>query len=273
MNTFVVATDFSANANKAVHFAWRLAHTQNAKLVLVNAFHFWPTNPAEMGGNFPLDDSTLFDDSQKRLHQLAKELQQRYDDSIPIQCITKEGYAIPALREVTETEKANLLIMSTVGSAPQSAQLLGSVATEMVGETAVPILLIPPSVSYEELKNVVLGIDLTTPPDALVFSTALGWARHLGCVVNVLCINDNPDDPVLKNRAVHVRQLLAHTPHTLTILPGKYVYKTLLGFAHANMADLLMMLPQSRNWFTRLLSEGETQRVARLTDIPLMAVV
>lgn len=273
MKTIVAATDFSPNANRATHFAMQLARAQHAQLILVNAFHFWPANPAETGGNFALSPRAMHDDSQKSLNHLAHELHETYGTDVLIQCITKEGYAMPAIREVTQDKKADLLIMSTVGTAPQSAQLMGSVATEMVAQANVPLLLIPPSAKYADIRNVVLGIDLDTPPDAVVLDTAIGFARQLGCIINVLCINDKPNDPVVRHRAEHIRHLLVQIPHTLTILPGKDVYESLLTFAHANKADLIMMLPQPHNWLRQLFVDGETERTARLTDIPLLAIV
>ncbi len=273
MKTIVVATDFSPNANQAAHFAIQLAKAQKASLVLLNAFHSWPTNPAETGGDFPLSAQAMRDESMHALNQLAHELHEKYGAALPIRCIVREGYALPVIRQVAQEEKADLLVMSIVGSAPQSAQLMGSVATEMVGETTVPLLLIPPLSAYADVKNVVLALDLNTPTDAVVLDTGLRLARQFGCVVNLLCINDQPTDAGLHTKAEHIRHLMGDVPHTMTIQASDDVYDALLTFAHTNKADLIMMLPQEHNWFRRLFAEGETQRVARLTDIPLLAVV
>ncbi|CAN5204007.1 hypothetical protein BH09BAC4_BH09BAC4_40080 [soil metagenome] len=273
MKTIVAATDFSPNANRATHFAMQLARAQHARLIVVNAFHFWPANPAETGGNFPLSTRTMYEDSQKRLKHLAHELHEHYGADVPIECITKEGYAMPSIREVTQDKKADLLIMSTVGTAPQSAQLMGSVATEMVAQTNVPLLLIPPSANYGTIRNVLLSIDLDTPPNAVVLDVAIGFARQLDCAINVLCINDKPNDPAVHHKAEHIRRLLVQIPHTLTILPGADVYESLLTFAHATKADLIIMFPQPHNWLRTLFVDGETERTARLTDIPLLAIV
>jgi nucleotide-binding universal stress UspA family protein len=273
MKTIVAATDFSLAANQAARVAARLAQRQKATLVLMNAFHFWPTNPAETGGNFVLSAQAMRDESRHALNQLARELHKSFGQEIPIRCVVKEGYTIPSICEVAEQEKADLVVMSIVGTAPQGAQLMGSVATEMIAETNVPLLLIPPSGNFADVKNVVLSLDLTIPPDAVVLDTVLRLARQFECVVNVLCIHNNHTDATLHAKAEHIRHLMSEVPHMLTIQPGEEVYETLLTFAHTNKADLIMMLPQEHNWFRRLFMEGETQRVARLTDIPLLAVV
>lgn len=273
MKTIAVATDLTPNANRAAHFAIQLAHAQQASLVLINAFRFWPTNPAETAGDSLFGSQAIREDNQRALNRLCVELHKRYGNDVPIRCVTKEGYAIPTIHEVVQAEKVDLLIMSTVGSSPQSAQLMGSMATEMVPQTQVPLLLIPPSAEYTAIKNVVLGLDLDTPPDAVVFDTAIRFAQQVRCVLNVLCIHDNPTDAAIRSRAQHIRHLMASIPHSLTVLPGEEVYDTLLTFAHTNKADLIMMLPQAHGWFRQLFEEGETQRMARLTDIPLLAVV
>jgi nucleotide-binding universal stress UspA family protein len=143
----------------------------------------------------------------------------------------------------------------------------------MVGETTTPLLLIPPSATYTDLTNVVLGIDVTSPLDAMALNTALRLARQFKSVVNVLCIHKQPTDTQVMAKAGNIRSLIGRVPHTLTILAADEVYNTLLIFAHSNKANLIMMLPQKHNWFSELFAEGNTKRVARLTDIPLMAVV
>lgn len=273
MKNLVVATDFSANANQAAHVAMQLAQAQQATLLLLHAYHFWPANPAESGGDFPLSAQAMHDQSMQKLRQLANELHHRHGYEVPIRCLAKEGYPIPTIRAVTTQEKADLLVMATAGSAPQSAQLMGSVASAMATETTVPLLLIPPGTRYTAIRNVVLGIDLDTPPDVLALDTALRFARQFGCVLNVLCVHGLPVNEFVRHKAEHVRQFLNPVPHTFTILLGDEVYDTLLTFAHDNKADLIMMLPQPHNWLRRMLVEGNTERMARLTDIPLLAIV
>ncbi|RYF78437.1 MAG: universal stress protein [Cytophagaceae bacterium] len=273
MKTIVVATDFSPAANRAAAFAMQLANAQQATLVLVHAFHFWPTNPSDTGVDAAIGTRAVRDICQRELQNVAQELAERYRSTVPIRTMVREGYALPVIRDVVQDEKADLLVMSTVGSAPQSAQLMGSVATAMVSETTVPLLLIPPESTYTDLTNVVLGIDLTTPLDAIVLDKAIRVAHQLGCVVNLLCIRNQPADVTLQDKAAHIRDLIGHVPHTLTILHGSAVYETLLQFAHTNKANLVMMFPQKHNWFRKLFVESNTEHTARLTDIPLLAIV
>ncbi|UFH57097.1 universal stress protein [Spirosoma sp. KNUC1025] len=272
MKTLVLATDFSSNARQAAYFAAHLAKEQKARLILFHAFHLWPDNPAKTG-DFPLSIKTMQENSEKALNHLADEIRADIQTDEPIQCIAREGHTMNAIRDLTKAERADLLIMSTVGTAPQSAQLLGSIATGMVADTNVPLLLIPPGIGYAHIKNIVLCIDLAEPPNVVALETALIFTRHFDCVINVLCVSETPDDPILKERAEHVRRLLVPQPHTLSIVAGETVYTTLLDFAHTNKADLIMMLPQTRTWLWKLFAEGETQRMARLTDIPLLAIV
>lgn len=272
MKTIILATDFSAGATNAAHFACKLALDQHAQLTLLHAYQGWPDNPAKTG-DFPLAVEGAREASETALQRLAKKLDGEFGAVVPIRCLAQEGHAPDVIRRVTKAERADLLVMSTVGSAPQSAQLMGSLATEMVAQTERPLLLIPPGVSYTGIKNVVLGINLATPPNAVAFETALSFAHSFGSIINILCISDKPEDVDTIRRADHIRHLFNKQPYTLTIKSGDEIYETLLAFAHANKADLIMMLPQMRNWFRQLISEGETQHMARLTDVPLLAVI
>ncbi|GAB3742093.1 universal stress protein [Spirosoma lituiforme] len=272
MKTIILATDFSPSADRAARFASQLAYDQKARLILLHAYHAWPENPAK-SDSFLLSTEGLKENSEKLLRELAEDLSELPGGDVPIRCIAQEGHTMPVICSITKIEQADLLIMSTVGTAPQSTQLFGSIATGMVAETEVPLLLIPPGSTYVGVKNVVLGIDLSTPPNAVALDTALRFARSVNSVINVLCISDTPEEAGTKHRAEHIRHLLSQQPHTLTIKSGAEISDTLLAFSHANKADLIMMLPQMRNWLWKLIAEGETQHMARLTDIPLLAIV
>ncbi|GAB4026729.1 universal stress protein [Spirosoma koreense] len=272
MKTIILATDFSLNSRRAARFAGQLAYDQKATLILFHAFHVWPDNPAKTG-DFPLSVKAMRESSEKSLQKMADELRDLLGPTFPIRCIVQEGHTINAIRSVAAAEKADLLVMSTVGTAPASTQLLGSIATGMVAETAVPLLLVPPTVGYAGLKNTVLCIDLDNSPNAVAFDKVVQFARAFESMLNVLCISDKPTDPGTHREAEAIRRLLGRQPHTLTIETDTDLYNAILTFAHTTKADLIMMLPQNRSWFWKLFWEGETQHLARLTDIPLLAIV
>lgn len=272
MKTILVATDFSKNAQHAAQFALQLAQQWNAELVLMNAYHLWPDNPIK-AGDFPLSINQMREDSQKALRQLATKLQAKGGVTVPIRCVAQEGHTRAAIQAVARHEKADLLVMSTIGTAPQAAQIMGSVATDMIAETNVPMLLIPPTAEYGGIDNIVLGVDLSSPPNAVALDTALRFARAFQAVINILCVDKKPESAATVERAEHIRRLTVAQPHTLTIVGGGEVYDALLTFARTNKADLIMMLPQEHHWLRQLFLEGETQHVARLSEIPLLAVV
>ncbi|MBO0947161.1 universal stress protein [Fibrella forsythiae] len=273
MKTILLATDFSENATLAAHFAAQLANDQKATLVLVHAYQAWPDNPAKTG-DFPLSVNATRDISETELQKLAHELTKKHGAYIPIRFVALEGSAREVIQRETVIEEADLLIMSTVGTAPQSAQVLGSLATDMITQIAVPLLLIPPGRTYEGIKNVVLGIDLASPPNAFALSTVLDFTKAFGCALDVLCISNKLDDPNTQDQAEHIRHLLDQQHYSLTIEAQEGdIYNTLLTYAHTSKADLIMMLPQTRNWLDSLFTEGETKHLARLTDIPVLAVV
>ncbi|MEZ0611567.1 universal stress protein [Fibrella sp. WM1] len=277
MKSIVLATDFSHPANQAAQTAARLAQSWQCELILLNAYRFWPTNPAETG-DFPLSSQAMHDSSLHALRELAHQLHGQIGPDLPIRCMAREGYTRTVINDVAIAEQAELLVMATVGSAPQSAQLMGSVATDMVAETRVPLLLLPPDSPLTSVENAALAISIDTPPDALTLEAALTFARRFGCTVHGLCVHDETDTPAVAHRIAQLRTLLERQGHTLTVLPdtdtsGQLLYETLLHAAQARQADLLMMLPQPHNWIRNLFVEGETQRVARLSTLPLLAVV
>lgn len=111
------------------------------------------------------------------MQRLADQSGESPGSAVPIRCIIREGSVKATICNVTKSERADLLIMSTVGTTSGSAQIMSSVASEMVTKTVVPLLLIPPGIHYAGLKNLVLSINLAASPNAVAVDTAQRFAR------------------------------------------------------------------------------------------------
>jgi nucleotide-binding universal stress UspA family protein len=272
MKTIILATDFSQGAKNAAHYAVQLVRDWQATLTLLHVYHYPPENLAK-AGDFPLSVRMIREEAERSLKRLALDLHAHVAEPVTINYLLKEGYVLPTIQDVTRDLQADLLIMSTVGTAPDSARVFGSVATDMVPLTNVPLLLIPPRITYTPVNNIVLGINLLTPPNAVALDSTIRLAQQLNSVANILCVNDHPEAPETRERAEHIRHLFQVVPHTLTIQSASDVVEALLTFAKDNKADLIMMLPQARNWFERLIGEGDSERTSRLADIPVLAIM
>lgn len=276
MTTILVATDFSASAHWATNYALELACQLKTRLVLVHAYdplpntapaHEWMTSTAETEYYKALD----------KLGRLRLKMLETSKNSVDVSIIARPitaHFGTPATviaHEATD-QKVDLLIMGLVGDEPLKARQLGSLSVDMIPHAPVPMLLVPPGVTYNQPQHLVLAVDLSEEVNVLALDTALRFVRLLKASLDVICVNDEPSTSE-QQAAQHLRHLLRHQPHTFSFLPGLDVALALETYLESYKTDLVMLLPKPHSYLRTWILESVTQEVARLSTVPVLAVV
>lgn len=269
MKTILVATDFSVSAHWATDYALELACQLRLHLIVIHAYDVdLGYSPDRMS---PVDNGEYVQ-ALGQLSQLRNQMLGATNHIINISIVARPGAPSAILIDEVAKTNADLLVMGLVGDEPIKARQLGSLATEMIPHTSVPMLLVPPGAVYQPLQHMVLAIDLSGPVDALSIDTALGFAQLLNASVDVVCIDDEPDE-LQQKAARHIRDLLRNQPHTFSFLPGYDVALALEDYLAQHRADLIILLPKPHSRLQTWLLESNTQEVARLATIPVLAAV
>lgn len=260
MKTFVLATDFTDNAAQAADYALALADQLHARLVIVHAY------------NKSMDGPMGFTFTPARLERIRERLMNIAKGCVEIAVVAKYGEPRACIEAVVVEQQANLLIMALADDRPYTARFLGGLPTEMIPQTSVSMLILPPGTQYKPIKTVVLALDLSEPVDAIVLGNANQFVQELGASLAIICMNDEPDSQQ-KEAAQHIRGSFGELPHTFQFLPGNDLGITLDDYMTTHPADLIMMLPKHHNRLAIWLEESVTQQVARQAVVPVLAVV
>lgn len=274
MKTFVFATDFSRNANKVAYFAAQLAIKQNAKLVLFHAYRFLMPNYSDLGMVLESVEG-LEQIAVKKLENLKKRIHQKIDKNLIIETFVKEGFEVEAIRDAAQEVKANLLLMSTVGEAPSGAKYFGSIATEMIKQSSVPLLLIPPKSKFGELKNIVFAIDLKKTIDAVAFEKSVQFIKNMDSVLDLVYVAKSEaevNSPIVEEAALRIRELLIKTPHTFQTIIGDNATQEVIKFTKKTKAQMLITMPRHHSFFEKFFIEQHTPKLAFDAGVPVLAV-
>lgn len=269
MTTILVATDFSVNAHWATDYALELACQLDTRLVLVHAYN--PLTNAFPGGLDATTEGAYFL-AMRHLSRLRAQMMKATKGSVEVDIVARPGSPATSLVHEAAKQKADLLVMGLVGDEPVKARQLGSLATDLIPRTSVPMLLVPPGAVFEKPQTMILAVDLSEPIDAISIDIALRFAQLLQASLDVVCIEDEPTGSQQK-AARSIRNLLRNQPHTFSFLPGYDIALALEDFLTQHKADLIILLPKPHSRLRTLLLESNTQEVARLATIPVLAAV
>lgn len=270
MKTIVFATDFSSNSRKAAETAAQIALKTNSELIIFHAFRTVMPYETEMS-EIVFTARDLERHSMFMLKKLCLRLKKKFSEDLKIELVAKEGLVIDALKVVLKDSQADLLVMGSVGDSPFGAKYFGSLATTMIHQTHVPLLLVPPKTKFSFFKNTIIGLDFFHEVDLSVLEKTVGVLRDFDAVVNLISISDEPTEA--RKEGIKIREILKNVPHTFTVVEGDDFTKAVLQFAKDNSADLIITFPRKHSLFERIFAESNTERLAFNDDIPILAVV
>lgn len=142
IRTILVPTDFSEDADLAIHTAHRLLAPleRDARLILIHAFNL----PIEYTayGAIPTSVAYMEDkglDAERRLYERAEALQRQ---GLTIDTLAREGDPAQVIAEEAEKRGADLIAMGTRGHGALRHLLLGSTAERVVEHAPCPVMTI-----------------------------------------------------------------------------------------------------------------------------------
>lgn len=139
----LVPTDFSAPSKQAIAYAFELAQTLGAALVLL---HVIEELPSYVGFLPPEETIKAMEELAGRARlDLAQMAAQAQDGKVEVTCQAVVGVPAPKIIEVAQEMKANMIVIATHGRTGFRHFVMGSVAEHVVRTAPCPVLTIRPT--------------------------------------------------------------------------------------------------------------------------------
>lgn len=269
--TILCGTDFSVQATEATQVAAALGKKIGSRLFLVHAI-----DDSGLSSSYPDILQSLTQRGRERLDQERNQLQRGGCDVVDEIVISS---AARALATMAEREKAELVVVSSLGQIAPSRLLVGSVAERTAETASAPTLVVRRSAELlawtggQKPLRVMVAIDFSESSLA-----ALQWVKKLSevgnCTVIAAHVNWPPqeaerlgvsssmsftENPPLVRHVLErdlqerVSEVFGSDPVTLRVVPGwGRTDHHLLGLAHDENVDLLVVGSHQRQGLSRL---------------------
>lgn len=143
VDTILVPTDFSGDAQKALSTAGDLAKLFGARVVVLHAYHVdIPMMVSPMGGGYVLPPGFYEDLRSHAVTQVEKAAADLVADGVDATGITHAESAPIAIIAEAESLPADLIVMGTRGLTGLTHVVLGSVAERIVRTAPCPVLTV-----------------------------------------------------------------------------------------------------------------------------------
>jgi nucleotide-binding universal stress UspA family protein len=256
--TVIVPTDFSATANNAAFYAAKmLTGNYDTNMVL---FHVY-SDPDEK------------DEVIEYLHQLKDEILSVGIVKIDVRW-QESGDFIDSLGSLVRHLDARLVVMGISGKNKLEQVIFGSNTLKMVERNICPVLIVPPSARFTEVKNVALTYDYKDEQTSLPLEPIKNILRLCRPTLHIVNVNSEHyvslTEEYLEKRGRLLELFKEFNPEFYFI--GTFdVEDTILTFVKDKNIDMLITIPRHRSLLNSVFKGSTTKRLAFESSIPILA--
>ncbi len=276
MQTIIACTDFSVDAANAMHYAAALAKVAKARLVL---FHYFTYPPPT--SDLPKSAPVFFiDEMAATLENSLREIRETLEHSyqIEVTCMVRFAEFHSDLEEVFQLEQADLVVMGMQGESVLINMLFGNMATAVIRRGRLPLLIVPRDVHYRGVQKILFPCNDYTISNPHTVRALRELAIAFDAYIEVLTLLDlKKISSLVPNSHISPTQssletLLKGTRHGYSYENATEVEKGILYAATASAADIVAMSPHHHTYFSDLLNQSTTQRIAANIELPLLVL-
>lgn len=259
----IIPTDFSANAQLAADFAIMTFGLQDAEYVLLNLYHEPHAAATSM---ISLVDIAM-QDSRKSLLEECDRLKSTHGEALILKSISDYGEGGRKIASVAASESCDLIVMGTKGATGLKEVLVGSVASDTINASKVPVLMIPEDSTPNEFRSWLVAIDEINNSDLL--KPVRNMANMFNAGLSFLKITKGA--PGHSNGHDHRPPYLMQS-ESYTEYSSEDPVSGINDYIKSNKADLLVMFPGNHGFLDRLFKRSTTGKMAMHTNVPLLTV-
>lgn len=278
MKNILVPTDFSEAAKNAAIYALHFAKQVKAgKIVLYNAYQ----QPVVMDADITpaplelLDFNELKNISYQGLENFKAQLQPQLAGSgIAIETIGDYNTLDEGFKDVCNSFAIDVIIMGVTGGGSFDEAVMGSTAVDIARHSVIPVIVVPPGVSFTPIETVLLACDFkkvveTTPVEPI--KHILDETKAKLFVLNIDHNNKNfsaetPFESLMLDTLLH-----GYNPEYQFVDSTDFV-QAINNFAEEKSADLVITIPKKHGFFEGLFKRSHTKQLAFHSHVPLMVI-
>jgi len=278
MKKILLPTDFSLNADKALHFAVQIAKRAKAEIILVHACDLIDSPFKDNQTMYKEYNQAITDKANEKLSLLKKSIEMTEQLFVNIKLY--KGTVTDTILQVAEEHHANLIVMGTSGMAGLHEKIFGSKTAQIIGETNVPLLAVPLLYERKLPENMLLAINNFEEQPGII-NPVIELAGLFNATVHIAIFTDEDTaeafDYLNHKRSItayeeKLKSLYKNTSIKSVHLNGHRFQETLEEYIDEQGIDIVAMVTHKRTFLESIFNRSMTKKMSYHTQIPLLVI-
>jgi nucleotide-binding universal stress UspA family protein len=260
MNTVIVPVDFSDTSLNAATYAVKLLTGHYGVNMILHHVYEKSSQAAE---------------SQQDLEHLKKALL-KDGATVDISILAEEGSDfITELEKLARHRKADLIIMGITGRSTMGQTFIGSDSLKMVERKVCPVLIVPPTAEYKDVKNVLLTSDFnnaaaSTP--SVPIKNILKTFRPNLHIINVDSEHYVALTEKYQQERAELKAMFSEFNPEFYFLGLYDIDEAIAQFASDKQIDFIIVVHKEHSLISKLFVKSHTKKLAYNSEIPVLAM-
>lgn len=274
MNTYLVPTDFSENANNAIEYAAEIAHATGRRLLLLHV-HTPVISPFAIAGQLINEDvEAARQYASEKLDVIRQTLNDEYPEMICVTMVTI-GDVVDQVVSVAESKRVELIIMGTYGAKNLESLLFGNNTSRVIEHANCPVLSVPFDVPFRVPYKMLFATNFAFHDlEGVTQMAAVARAFDAQLIIAHVMTDDharNHEEELMDSFLEEVRTLTDYKNINNILISDKTVNEGLDAIVAETKADMIALSMQKRGLFEQFFNPGITRKFASHSVIPLLA--
>jgi nucleotide-binding universal stress UspA family protein len=273
IRNILIPIDFSDCSKNALKVAITLAKKWSANLHLVNAMSI-PVGNVNAGGYVYVDP--YIQDQEAVTKKYFEELQIELPEIRSVAYhIRQYMSSIPeAILSEIASKTIDVVIMGTKSSHGLLERILGSVTSEIISTSPVPVMVIPENVTTMNIENIGFAADFKDLKISQHLSLVSIMAQAYDANIVVFHIKTEDEIPFSNKfpSSRKIKNLFSPVDVRFEQIEQNEVSAGILQFVTDYRLDMLVMLPKHHNFLDQILHKSITKKMSMALKIPLIAI-
>jgi nucleotide-binding universal stress UspA family protein len=275
MNSILLPTDFSNNANRALEYAVQLSKGTGARITLL---HVYTPVVSKSNAMRALITDEVGDARREALEKLAVIINTITREFPEVKCESqvRVGEAVEEILLAALESKSDLIIMGTLGASNITKMIFGSNTASIIEKSECPVLAIPYGCTFRPPERILFATnfkynDLEGVKKLTEIAQTFGAEIILGHVDVSITEEEEEELHTMENFFNEVQIITDYPKISCQTVSDHNVSMGLDKIIEEHHIDWFALSTQKRTWFEKISNPSLTKKISHYTTIPLLA--
>ncbi|MBK7303349.1 MAG: universal stress protein [Saprospiraceae bacterium] len=277
MGMLLCPVDFSESSKNSLNYGIATAQVLGYSVHVLYVFQV-PVASSDAFVFVPSNEEleSMKNSYEKKIEEFIMEALSQYpSNEVKTSFEVRYGDVESEILDIAESLKIELIIMGIQGKGFLTEKLIGSTATRVLSESAIPTLVVPASAQFEVPKSILFAYDNKGFTNKAVLKPLLWMAKVFDSNISVVTVFEEIEQFPEMASSLHKESLQpaleSYEKTSYHVVQNRDFVEGVKLFLKEHPCDIIYLISRKHNFWTSLFKEKHAKEMAFHGDIPILS--